>query len=97
MLPLLLEARISSRFLMRTQIVEEAPTEEAYFSLATQAPFFFHLWCLRHAGQCSDSSRSDKDSNLIFSVVSPVGTGLPRIGQRITMSGIRYSLVRNGL
>jgi len=30
----------------------------------------------------------DNESNLIASVVSPVGTGVPKVGQRIMISGI---------
>ena len=65
----------------------EAATEAAYWCFATQASFFFHRWSLRHAGQCSDHSVPDSDSNLIVSVVRPVGTSLSNVGQWIMILG----------
>jgi hypothetical protein len=61
-----------------------------YASFSTHASFRCHWWTLEQAGQSSGIMIPDSDSNLIFSVVSPVGTGTPRIGQRIMMLGILY-------
>jgi hypothetical protein len=61
-----------------------------YASFSTHASFRCHWWTLEQAGQSSGIMIPESDSNLIFSVVSPVGTGIPRIGQRIMMLGIMY-------
>src|SRR5579863_8451734 len=63
-------------------------TPQASFS--THACFRSHWWSFKQAGHCSGIVIPDSDSNLIVSVVSPVGTGIPRIGQRIMMLGIIY-------
>jgi hypothetical protein len=52
--------------------------------LSTHASFRVHLWTFRQAGQRSRIlSFAAKDSNTIVSVVSPVGTFRPGIGQGI--------------
>src|ERR1700733_6361274 len=61
-----------------------------YSSFCTHACFRSHWWSFRQAGHCSGIVIPDSDSNLIVSVVSPVGTGVPGIGQRIMMLGLTY-------
>jgi len=61
---------------------------EPYPFVSTHASFRSHLWSLKQSGQRSGILTSDSDSNLIFSVVSPVGTAVPSVGQRIIMLGI---------
>jgi hypothetical protein len=58
---------------------------------STHASFCRHLWFFRQAGQRIGISISDRDSNLIASVLNPVGTGVPNVGQRIMISGIVLS------
>jgi hypothetical protein len=61
--------------------------------LSTRASFGVHLWIFMHAGQRSGILRfAANDSNTIVSVVSPVGTLRPRIGQRIMMFGKEITL-----
>jgi hypothetical protein len=70
-------------------------TWTAYLSirLSTHASFRPHLWTFMHAGQRSGILRfAANESSTIVSVVSPVGTSLPRIGQRIMMLGKEITL-----
>ena len=61
--------------------------------LSTHASFRVHLWTFMQAGQRSRILRfAANDSNTIVSVVSPVGTFRPRIGQRIIMFGKEITL-----
>jgi hypothetical protein len=61
--------------------------------LSTHASFGVHLWTFMQAGQRSGILRfAANDSNTIVSVVSPVGTFRPRIGQRIMMFGKEITL-----
>jgi hypothetical protein len=48
----------------------------------------FQRCVLPQAGQTNANRIPSMDSNLIFSVVNPVGTVLPNTGQRIRMFGI---------
>jgi len=57
--------------------------------LSIHASFRRHLWTFLQAGQCIVSVNS-KVSRIITSVVTPVGTGFPNIGQRIIMSATIY-------
>jgi hypothetical protein len=64
-----------------------------HLSLSTHASFRVQLWIFMQAGQRSRILRfAAKDSNTIVSVVSPVGTFRPRIGQRIMMFGKEITL-----
>jgi hypothetical protein len=63
-------------------------------SFSTQAPFRSHLWSFMQSGQRSGIITPDSDSNLIFSVVRPVGTGFPVVGQRIIILGMIYSMTK---
>jgi hypothetical protein len=47
------------------------------------------LWIFKQAGQFSGISKfASIEANTIISVVSPVGTALPMIGQRIMILGM---------
>jgi hypothetical protein len=59
-----------------------------YASFSTHASCRCHLWSLRQSGQRSGIITPESDSNLIVSVVSPVGTAVPSVGQRIIMLGM---------
>jgi hypothetical protein len=76
------------------------PTEaasEAYFEPLVSLPrsyikasFWPHRCHFKQAGHSNRNLRSDSELNLIFSVVRPVGTILPKFGHRIIISGIPY-------
>jgi hypothetical protein len=57
-------------------------------SFSTHASLCSHSWSFRQAGHRNGIVTPDSDSNLIASVVSPVGTGTSSIGQRIIIFGI---------
>jgi hypothetical protein len=59
--------------------------------LALRSSFFSHLWSFKQAGHWSGIVTPASDSNLIVSVVSPVGTAFPTVGQRIMIFGTVYS------
>jgi hypothetical protein len=78
---------------------EAASKSQAYFeplvSLPrsySQASFWPHRCHFKQAGHSDRNLRSDSELNLIFSVVRPVGTILPKFGHRIKISGIPYYL-----
>jgi hypothetical protein len=59
-------------------------------SLRTHASFGLHLCNILQAGHASRKDMFGRDANLIVSVRSPVGTGVPKTGQRITISDITF-------
>lgn len=60
------------------------------FGLSIQASFGFHLWIFKQAGQRSGISNFGSIvSNTTVSVLSPVGTAIPIIGQRIMILGTK--------
>ena len=61
-----------------------------------QASFWPHLWLFKQAGHCSRNLRLDSELSLIFSVVRPVATILPKFGHRIKISGIPSTLSGDG-
>jgi hypothetical protein len=71
-----------------TYLIGWRPDFSARSCPSTQASFSSHLWVLKQAGQRIGIEISDRESNLIASVVSPVGTALPNTGQRIMISGM---------
>jgi len=61
------------------------------YLFSTQASFLFHLCTFRQAGHRMGTETSPRESNNMVSVLSPVGTAFPEIGQRIMIFGItRY-------
>jgi hypothetical protein len=59
-------------------------------SLRIHASFGLHLCTILQAGHWSRKGMSGRDANLIVSVRNPVGTGVPKTGQRITISDITF-------
>ena len=57
-------------------------------SLPTHAFLRCHRCSFPQAGQCSGIEISERESNGMSSVASPVLTGFPKVGQRIMMAGI---------
>src|SRR5277367_509092 len=76
----------SEKFELPTPQIRRLRSPQVYFS--SHASFCSHLWSFRQAGHRSGIVTLDSDSNLIVSVVSPVGTAIPTIGQRIMIFGI---------
>ena len=66
----------------------------AYVSFCTHACFCSQWWSFKQAGHCSGILISDSDSNLIFSVLRPVGTVFPVVGHRIIILGMIYSITK---
>ena len=60
------------------------------FSFSTQASLRFHWWSPWHVGHSTGIVMPVSESNLIFSVVSPVGMTVPDFGQRITILAITH-------
>ena len=60
----------------------------AYSPLSTHASFFSHLWSFMQAGHWSGIVIPPSDLNLIVSVLRPVGTAFPTVGQVIMILGI---------
>ena len=92
-------ARVKSAFnLARQSFAGSHSTETSSASwrsaaISIQASRFFQRWIFPHVGQMIENCIPPKDSNLIFSVTSPVGTDFPRVRQRIKMRGIsRYGI-----
>jgi len=65
---------------------------DTYTSFSTHASFFSHSWIFEHAGHRNSNTIPDSDSNLIVSVLRPVGTLLPKWGRRIMIAGIPRAL-----
>jgi hypothetical protein len=59
-------------------------------SLRIHASFGLQLCNILQAGHSSRKDMSGRDANLIVSVRSPVGTGVLKTGQRITISHITF-------
>jgi hypothetical protein len=86
----MLTAMVIDHYVNQIKRSSMAADFQSLSSLRIHASFGLHLCTILQAGHWSRKGMSGRDANLIVSVRSPVGTGVRKTGQRITISDITF-------